>query len=213
MPGTRWIKTKRETMYRLLVESVEDPPDRSPDHDVYPFQYAYELFTAGLVVGYLENERFEGEYEGDGDHHQWIRFSQFAENHPDHLACVDLFEKLIRLEHEGQQGEDEDGGEEEAEAESDSSDGEEEGSAGNGGSDGEEDGSDDSVPAEVTWDHVVGYADKGVGMLFAEWNDTEKFDLQQYFSSVGHDVEDRFDIFEDLLTERPTTGNQGDVSL
>jgi len=206
MPGTRWIKTKRESKYRLLVESVDDPPDQSPDHEVYPFQYAYELFTAGLVVGYLENERFDGEYEGDGDYHQWIRFSQFAENHPDHLACVDLFEKLIRLERQGQQEEDE-----EMEAESEDSDGEDEESAEEDGSD--EDGSDDSIPSEITWDHIVDYADKGVGMLFAEWNDTEKFDLQQYFSSVEHDVEDRFDIFEDLLTERPTTGSQGDVSL
>lgn len=194
MSGTRRIKTKRETIYRLLVESVDDPPDRSPDHEVYPFQYAYELFTAGLVVGYLENEQFDGEYDGDGDYHPWVRFTQFAENNPDHLACVELFEKLIQLEHEAeQQDEDE----------------EDEGS----GSDDQEDESDDSEPEEVTWNDIVDYADKGVGVLFAEWNETGKFDLQQYFSSVEHDAEDRFDIFEDLLTERPTTGNQGGVSF
>lgn len=184
MSGTRRIKTKRETIYRLLVESVDDPPDRSPDHEVYPFQYAYELFTAGLVVGYLENEQFDGEYDGGGDYHPWVRFTQFAENNPDHLACVELFEKLIRLEHEAEQeGED------------------------------EEDESDDSEPSEVTWNDIVDYADKGVGVLFAEWNETGKFDLQQYFSSVDHDIDNRFGIFEDLLTERPTTGNQGGVSF
>lgn len=194
MSGTRRIKTKRETIYRLLVESVDDPPDRSPDHEVYPFQYAYELFTAGLVVGYLENEQFDGEYDGDGDYHPWVRFTQFAENNPDHLACVELFEKLIRVEHEaGQQDVDEEDGE--------------------SGSDDQRDESDDSDPEEITWNDIVDYADKGVGVLFAEWNETGKFDLQQYFSSVEQDVEDRFDIFEDLLTERPTTGNQGGVSF
>lgn len=194
MSGTRRIKTKRETIYRLLVESVDDPPDRSPDHDVYPFQYAYELFTAGLVVGYLETEQFDG----DGDYHPWVRFTQFSENNPDHLACVELFEKLIRLEHEAQQ-EAED--EEEVEKDEES------------GSDVDEDENDNSGSSEVTWNDIVDYADKGVGVLFAEWNETEKFDLQQYFSSVEHDVEDRFDLFEDLLTERPTTGNQGGVSF
>lgn len=194
MSGTKRIKTKRETIYRLLVESVDDPPDRSPDHEVYPFEYAYELFTAGLVVGYIENEQFDGEYDGDGEYHPWVRFTQFAENNPDHLACVELFEKLISLEHEGEQA-----GQEEVDPEADSDD--------------EEDESDDSEPSKVIWDDIVDYADKGVGVLFAEWNETGKFDLEQYFSSVEHDVDERFDTFQELLTERPTTGNQGDISF
>lgn len=207
MSATRSIKTKRETIYRLLVKNLDDPPEQSPDHDVYPFQYGYELFTASLVVGYLEDEKFDGEYDGDGDYKNWVRFSQFSNNNPDHLACVDLSEKLIRLEHEAQQDEED----EEVEAES-GGDEEEDGSSDDESED-EENESSDSEPSGVTWDDIVAYADKGVGVLFAEWNETEKFDLQQYFSSIEHEVEDRVGSFEDLLTQSPTTGNQGGVSF
>lgn len=213
MSATRSIKTKRETIYRLLVENLDDPPERSPNHDVYPFRFGYELFTAGLVVGYLEGEKFDEEYDGDGEYYNLVRFSQFADKNPGHLGCVDLFEKLIRLENEGQQvgedAEDEETGEEET---TDSDEEAEETDSSSDESNGDDE-SDDSEPSDVTWNDIVAYADKGVGVLFAEWNETQKFDLQQYFSSVEHDVEDRLDIFEDLLTERPTTGSQGGVSF
>jgi cobalamin biosynthesis protein CobT len=143
-----------------------------------------------------------------------VRFSQFADNNPGHLACVDLFEKLIRLENEGQQDGEDTGDEESGEEETTDSDEEaEETDSSRDESDGEDDENGDSEPSEVTWNDIVAYADKGVGVLFAEWNETQKFDLQQYFSSVEHDVEDRLKIFEDLLTERPTTGSQGGVSF
>lgn len=209
MSATRSLKTKREMIYRLLVENLDDPPERSPNHDVYPFQFGYELFTAGLVVGYLENEMWDGEYDGDGEYYNLVRFSQFADNNPGHLACVDLFEKLIRLENEGQQDE-EDAEDEEA---TDSDEEAEETDSPSDESDGEDNESGDSEPSEISWNDIVAYADKGIGVLFAEWDETQKFDLQQYFSSVEHDVEDRLDIFEDLLTERSTTGSQGGVSF
>lgn len=191
--STRSIKTKRETIYRLLVESIDDPGNRSPDHDVYPFKAAYELFTAGLVVGYIENEQFDGEYDGDGDYHEWVRFPPFAENNPEHAACIDLLEKLIRLEHQSEENRDE---EERDESDEDS-----------------EDEEDDDSDSQITWNDVVDYADKGVGALFAEWNEDHKIDLPGYFSSIESEVEERVELFEDDLRQDPSTGDQRDVSF
>ena len=108
MSGTRWIKTKRESIYKRLVANPADPDGESPDHEVYPFEFGYELFTLGLAVGYAEGEKYDGDYDGDGSHYRIVRLSQFGENNPHHMACIELFERLIILENEASEdGEDE----------------------------------------------------------------------------------------------------------
>lgn len=186
--STRTIKTKRERIYRLLVGGVDDPGDVSPDHEVYPFNAAFELFTAGLVVGYLENEQFEGEYEGDGEYHPWVRFPSFADNNPEHVACIDLLEKLIRLEHQALENE----GESDSES---------------------EDNEDDNSDSQIVWNDIVGYADKGVGVLFTEWNEDQRLDLPGYFSALETELENRVELFKEDLTQDPSTGNQRDISF
>ncbi len=173
---------------------MSDPTDQEPDHDVYPFESGFEFFTAGLVVGYIEGEKFDGEYDGEGDYYEVTRLTPVAGNNPEHEACINLIEKLIELEHKARETEVEEG-------------------------DSEDDASEDTEEEEksekpvVTWDDIVAYADKGVVILYGEWNDKGKFDLPQYFSSIETVVADRLEEFEDDLTQPPTTGRDRSVSF
>jgi hypothetical protein len=183
MSGTRWIKTKRETVYRRLVDNLDDPEDQSPDHEVYPFSVGYELFTAGLAAGYLEGEQYDGDYDGNGEYYRFARFGQFAENNPEHVACIDLFERLIKLDHQADSEDDESGD------------------------------SEEEYSSEVTWDDIVAYADKGVGILNGEWNEDQSFNMPNYFSTVEFEVENRLEEFREELTQPPTTGSDGNLTL
>jgi hypothetical protein len=173
MSGARWIKTKRETIYRQLVANLDDPPKQPPDHDVYPFEVGYELFTAGLVAGYIDGEQYDGKYDGEGEYYRLVRFVNFADNNPEHVDCIDLFQQLLHLEEQAE--------------------------------------SDD--PVEVTWDDIVAYADKGVGTLNGKWNEDKQLDLPQYFSSVEYEVENALEEFRDELTQEPSTGDRGNLSI
>jgi hypothetical protein len=84
--------------YQRLVSNLEDPKEESKDYDVYPFEYGYEFFTAGLAVGYIEGEQYDGEYEGDGEYYNLFRLGQLDQNNPEHVSCIKLFEHLINLE-------------------------------------------------------------------------------------------------------------------
>ena len=73
MSATRTIKTARREIYRKLVlrtARLELDDDEELDKDLveYPFDYGYELFAAGLVLGYLTEEpreESEGSYSQD----------------------------------------------------------------------------------------------------------------------------------------------------
>lgn len=68
MSVTRTIKTARREIYRKLVLRTarlelddDEELDKAPEE--YPFDYGYELFAAGLVLGYLTEEP-RGESKG-----------------------------------------------------------------------------------------------------------------------------------------------------
>lgn len=73
MSVTRTIKTARREIYRKLVHRTarlelddDDKLDKEPIE--YPFDYGYELFAAGLVLGYLceePREESKGSYSQD----------------------------------------------------------------------------------------------------------------------------------------------------
>ena len=73
MSATRTIKTARREIYRKLVLrtarlELDDDEELDKDPVEYPFDYGYELFAAGLVLGYLTEEpreESEGSYSQD----------------------------------------------------------------------------------------------------------------------------------------------------
>lgn len=73
MSTTRVIKTARREFYRNLVLKtarleLDDDEELEKDPREYPFDYGYELFAAGLVIGFLHGdprEESEGSYSQD----------------------------------------------------------------------------------------------------------------------------------------------------
>jgi hypothetical protein len=73
MSATRTIKTARREIYRKLVHNtarleLDDDEELEKDRIDFPFDYGYELFAAGLVLGYLAEEPREeskGSYSQD----------------------------------------------------------------------------------------------------------------------------------------------------
>jgi hypothetical protein len=94
-----------------------------------------------------------------------------------------LFERLIKLDHQADSEDDESGD------------------------------SEEEYSSEVTWDDIVAYADKGVGILNGEWNEDQSFNMPNYFSTVEFEVENRLDEFREELTQPPTTGSDGNLTL
>lgn len=73
MSVTRIIKTARRDIYLKLVlrtarRELDDGEELEKDPVEYPFDYGYELFAAGLVLGYLTEEprkESKGSYSQD----------------------------------------------------------------------------------------------------------------------------------------------------
>lgn len=73
MSVTRTIQTARRELYRKLVLrtarlELDDGDTLEKDPVEYPFNYGYELFAAGLVIGFLNEEPREeskGSYSQD----------------------------------------------------------------------------------------------------------------------------------------------------
>lgn len=73
MSATRTIKTARREIYKKLVLrtarlELDDDEELDKDPVEYPFDYGYELFAAGLVLGYLTEEprkESKGSYSQD----------------------------------------------------------------------------------------------------------------------------------------------------
>lgn len=61
MSTTRTIKTTRREVYRKLVVrtariELDDDEELDKDPVEYPFDYGYELFAAGLAIGFLNDD-------------------------------------------------------------------------------------------------------------------------------------------------------------
>ncbi len=92
----RTIRTTNQDIYINRVENAASQEGRDVDSSDYIFKYQYELFSLGLTVGYLENERIEiGEDEGFSQ--QILKLSQLDEEH-EHRVSVELVNQLVLME-------------------------------------------------------------------------------------------------------------------
>jgi len=97
---SRRLKTARFDIYRNMVLRTarkEDNVEVTDEND-YPFDTNYELFTAGLVLGFLrDNPRTESEGSYSQDFIQVNRVGGSSEN--EYREGIEFIYKLIELEH------------------------------------------------------------------------------------------------------------------
>lgn len=97
---SRRLKTARFDIYRNMVLRTARKDDNVEvnDENDYPFDTNYELFTAGLVLGFLRNNlRTESEGSYSQDFIQVNRVGGSSEN--EYREGIEFIYKLIELEH------------------------------------------------------------------------------------------------------------------
>ena len=97
---SRRLKTARLDIYRNMVlrTARKDDNVEVTDTNDYPFDTNYELFTAGLVLGFLrDNLRTESEGSYSQDFIQVNRVGGSSEN--EYREVIEFIYKLIELEH------------------------------------------------------------------------------------------------------------------
>ena len=98
---SRRLKTARFDIYRNMVLRTarkEDKVDVTDKND-YPFDTNYELFAAGLVLGFLRDDpRTESEDSYSQDFIQVHRVGGSSDN--EYRQGIEFIYKLIELEHE-----------------------------------------------------------------------------------------------------------------
>jgi len=185
-PG-RSLKTKRFDAYEELTPNIGDP-DASNE---YPFETGFELFSAGLVIGYInddgelieeeverlassEEETEDEQDEDDASYHPFFDLQQVLENNEDHAYTIELIDRIIAIELA-------------SELENDA-----------------------SIPEDV-WDLVVAHADKGVGIIRQEWNQEKQIDVGSRIDELNDFWEDKIDEIADDLTQIPQREDDGRI--
>lgn len=87
------IKTGRQDIYNSLVEQASEDGD---DTQSFLFDYQYELFTLGLVLGYLECELDELTIKKNKGQ-DIRRIGDFADTN-EYLQTIELFHQLVQME-------------------------------------------------------------------------------------------------------------------
>jgi hypothetical protein len=185
----RSLKTEHFDAYEELTPNIGDR-DAS---DEYPFETGFELFSAGLVVGYInddsglikeEAERLESseeETEDDQDedddddtsYHPFFELQQLLENNEDHAYTIELIDRVIAIELASELEED-----------------------------------DASVPEDV-WILVVAHADKGVGIIRQEWKQEDEINIGDRIDELDDFWEDKIDEIAEDLTQIPQREDDG----
>lgn len=97
---SRRLKTGRFDIYREMVLRTARKEDSVTvtDESDYPFNTNYELFTAGLVIGFLREERRK---ESKGNYSQdFIQVSRVGgSSENEYREGIEFIYKLVELEH------------------------------------------------------------------------------------------------------------------
>ncbi|WP_336326490.1 hypothetical protein [Halovenus sp. HT40] len=187
---TRTLKTEQFDAYEELTPNIGDR-DAS---DEYPFEAGFELFSAGLAVGYInddgelieeEAERLESSEEeseddqndqgGDTSYHPFFDLQEVLKNNEDHAYTIELIDRVIAIELASELEQD-----------------------------------DGSVPEDV-WDLVVAHADKGVGIIRQEWKQDKEIDVGDRIDELDDFWEDKIDQIADDLTQIPQREDDGRI--
>lgn len=93
---SRTIRTTNQDIYINRVENAASQEGRDVNSSEYTFKYQYELFSLGLVVGYLKGEQTNIE-EDEGFSQQILQLSQLDKDH-EHRVSVEIINQLVLME-------------------------------------------------------------------------------------------------------------------
>lgn len=141
------IKTSKQYIYKQYVRQAADS-DSDGDESEHLFEYQYELFSLGVVIGYLEGEREI--LDEDEFYSQDIRRIGDMSESDDHRQTIELIHELVQM------GEDITVPEEVKE---------------------DDDRSNQEYIESKAWDRVLEYADAGVMEIADDLEVQEDFDL------------------------------------
>lgn len=203
-----YLKTRRWSAYEEMVPTVGDR-DAAEE---YPFDNGIQLFSAGLVIGYMnededliqqfiDNGEIPSDDDEDSSYEELTDFKNVLENNQEHAYTIELIDRFIAIELASQTGED-DAGEEDEETQS-TEDGDEDADGDNG-----ED--QDGIPEDV-WNLVVAHADRGVGVIRQQWKNDNKIDIGDRLDELEDFWEAKIDDVSDQLTQLPDAGDQGRI--
>lgn len=108
---TRMIKTGRQDIYIRHVENAEanrdgeeddsetEAPTTGSSSDAYFFQYQYELFSFGVVLGFLRGEKADK----DATYSQDIRRVEDIAESNKHRQTIDFVTSLIQVHQEAEE--------------------------------------------------------------------------------------------------------------
>ena len=191
---SRDLKTRKEETYAEL-----SPQIGGPDDDVtYPFSTGFSLFSASLVVGYIEddgnlieeeaerrfnNDNDEKEDSGDTDetvlgedddpYHRFTTMQGVLDNNQDHAYTIELIDRIIAIELASHS-----------------------------------DDENEEIPEDV-WNLVVAHADQGVETIKQQWDRENKIELDTYFDQLEDFWQAKIENISDDLTQIPTREDDG----
>lgn len=190
------LKTRRWDAYEELVPRIGD----SDAAEEYPFENGIQLFSAGLVIGYIsKDENLLQEFVDDGEipiedeedssYEDLTDFQNLLENNEEYAYTIELIDRLIAIELASR----DDGNEDDE---------------GNDGGEEEESQDQDEISEDV-WNLVVAHADRGVGIIRQQWKNDNMIDLGDRLDELEDFWEEKIDDISDQLTQIPNAGGQG----
>lgn len=92
----RRIKTTRQDIYIRLVKNAATQDGREVEGDTYIFDYQYELFSLGVVVGYA-HEKMISLDDDTGWSQDILKLTNLDESHA-HRVPIDIVNQLVLME-------------------------------------------------------------------------------------------------------------------
>lgn len=194
---SRDLKTRKKETYAELSPQIGGPEENV----TYPFSTGFGLFSASLVVGYMnddgelieeEAERRYGDNEesaeddtssndsveftpagGADPYHRFTTMQQVLDNNEDHAYTIELIDRIIAIELASHS-----------------------------------DDENEEIP-DYVWNLVVAHADKGVEIIKQQWENKKQIEIDDYFEEFEDFWQEKIETMSGNLTQIPTREDDG----
>ncbi|GAA0646281.1 hypothetical protein [Salarchaeum japonicum] len=192
---TRDLKTRKKDVYAELSPQIGG----AEEGETYPFSTGFGLFSASLVIGYIEDDgelieeeadrRYNSDEESetsgspddsvpageDDPYHRFTDINQVLDNNEDHAYTIELIDRIIAIELASHS-----------------------------------DNENEEIPENV-WNLVVAHADEGVEIIKEQWDSQTQLDLERYFDQMEDFWQEKIEDISDDLTQIPTREDDGRI--